>query len=297
MRYVIGVSGGVDSVVLLDMLVHYELKLPHYDELIVAHFDHGIRAESAGDAQFVRQLAGNYKLQFELGQAKLGIAASEDEARTARYNFLRQICKKYEAHLVLAHHQDDVVETMIINLSRGTSWRGLISLRSTNTVFRPLLDMTKDDLKKYAEQHHLEWVEDSTNIDQTYLRNYVRHTLIPAAQAKDGSFSHKMIEIYKQLSKLLPEIESALDSLVQPTRIDEQTYICSRYNLTMWPTDVASEYIYHVLTTLDSEWHPERQHILRALHFSKTAPPGRSLAICKGLNLQSQARHIEFKKH
>ncbi|HEX6258362.1 MAG TPA: tRNA lysidine(34) synthetase TilS, partial [Candidatus Saccharimonadales bacterium] len=122
--YVVAVSGGVDSIVLLDMLAG-QAGL----ELIVAHFDHGIRQDSTEDAEFVRAAAQRYSLPFELGQATLGPGASEEAARTARYSFLRSIAKKYQARIVTAHHADDVIETIAINVARGTGWRGLVSLR------------------------------------------------------------------------------------------------------------------------------------------------------------------------
>lgn len=131
-NYVIAVSGGVDSMVLLDALVHDRLtELTHYplstthSQLTIAHFDHGIREESAGDEQFVRKMAEQYGIRYESARVELGANASEEEARKARYKFLRQCCNKYHAQLVTAHHQDDVTETMIINLIRGTGWRGL----------------------------------------------------------------------------------------------------------------------------------------------------------------------------
>lgn len=297
MNYVVGVSGGVDSVVLLDMLAHNEIELAESGRIIVAHFDHGIRKESSGDAEFVQKLAEHHGFQFELGKAKLGEGASEEEARDMRYDFLRRCCKQYKAKLMLAHHRDDILETMIINLVRGTSWRGLVSLRSTDKVIRPLLQTSKAELVRRAEGHRLKWVEDATNTDETYLRNYIRHTLIPRAQAGDGSFSYRMFTIQKRLAKLRPKIESEVSQLIGPAKVSDASYICPRYSLVMWPADVSQEYVYQVLTTLNQNWHPQEHQIIRALHFAKTAQPGKILTIAKGLKLHSQKRHIEFIKH
>lgn len=296
MNYVIGVSGGVDSVALLAMVLRGEIVLPECEQVIVAHVDHGIREESANDAVFVQNLAAQYNLTFELGQAKLGPNASEDQARTVRYKFLRSCCKKYNAPLVLAHHRDDRLETMIINLIRGTSWRGLVSLRSTASTLRPLLTKSKNDLVTYAQAHHLTWVEDVTNTDQMYLRNYIRHTLVPTLQTKDGQFGHRMLQLQRATQALRPQIDSELALLAEATMISNNNYICSRYQLTMWPQNAASEYIYTVLTRLDPSWHPERQHIIRVLHFAKTAQPGRTMVVAKHLKIESKKRHLEFKK-
>ena len=104
-KFIIAVSGGVDSVVLLHMLM---AKKPDTITYIVAHFDHGIRDDSHDDAAFVAQLASNSHLTFELGEGSLGSEASEDLARVARYKYLRSIKDKYQAEkIITAHHQDD----------------------------------------------------------------------------------------------------------------------------------------------------------------------------------------------
>lgn len=171
MNYVIAVSGGVDSVVLLDMVVRDQLL--DYDQLIVAHFDHGIRSDSADDAEFVRQLAVLYGLPFETFREELGVDASEETARDRRYAFLRSVAKKYNAVIVTAHHADDVVESVVINIQRGTGWRGLAVMDSPG-VTRPLVSMRKAALIEYAIEHRLEWREDSTNSETKYLRNRLR---------------------------------------------------------------------------------------------------------------------------
>lgn len=174
-KYVVAVSGGVDSVVLLDMV----RQLPDV-KLVVAHFDHGIREDSAEDRRFVQRLAEKHSLPFVFGEGKLGIGASEDRARQARYEFFDQVQRAAGARaVVLAHHQDDAIETAIINLLRGTGRRGLSSLRERDGVMRPLLQVTKRQLQAYATANKLEWREDSTNQDTTYLRNYVRHKILP----------------------------------------------------------------------------------------------------------------------
>lgn len=170
MNYLVAVSGGVDSVVLLDMLSRSEHRL------IVAHVDHGIREDSAADARFVAALARKYQLPFVTTRFELGAGASEDQARTARYGFLREQATLLGAKIVTAHHQDDVIETIAINLQRGTGWRGL-AVMGGEEIVRPLLPMAKTDIYTYALRHHLEWVEDSTNQTDAYQRNRVRRRL------------------------------------------------------------------------------------------------------------------------
>src|SRR5690606_41547248 len=109
------VSGGIDSVVLLDMLSH----VPGL-KLVVTHFDHGIRPDSAQDAVFVEELAAHYGLPFETKRVELGTKASEELARRHRYAFLRDVAARYNAKIITAHHADDVIETVAINHIRGT---------------------------------------------------------------------------------------------------------------------------------------------------------------------------------
>lgn len=190
-KYIVAVSGGVDSVVLLDMLASraqvYNTpgietvlhNLPGY-QLTVAHFDHGIRTDSVEDRLFVQRLAEKYQMPYVYQRAELGSGTSEATARKARYEFLHKARQAARATaIVTAHHQDDVVETIIINWLRGTKSRGLSSLRSTSEIKRPLLGMTKKQIESYARLHALSWREDSTNDDESYTRNYVRKHYIP----------------------------------------------------------------------------------------------------------------------
>lgn len=295
MNYVVAVSGGVDSIVLLDMVALNEVQLPNSEQIIVAHFEHGIRDDSAEDAQFVEGRARHYGYRCEVGHGALGKNVSEEAAREARYTFLRQICKKYNATLVTAHHQDDMLETMIINLLRGTSWRGLASLQSSNYVFRPLLDISKRGLLEYAKRHSLQWREDSTNQDESYLRNYIRLTLIPRLTKTHPDFAKEMLAYNSAIATLKMKIRSELDCIVASTKRSETHFVCNRHKLIMWPYSVGTEYLYTVLTQLAPGWHPERHHVERALNFVKTAQNGSTLKVSKSLSIAVDEHHAEFQ--
>jgi len=167
MKYVLAVSGGVDSVVLLHMMSKVEEA-----DIVVAHFDHGIRDDSSDDAVFVGELAKKYGFEFVVKREELGKSASEELARDRRYAFLRDEAGRREAKIMTAHHADDAVETVAINSKRGTGWRGLAVLDSD--VIRPLLSMSKEHIIDYAKANNLDWHEDSTNSSDKYLRNRVR---------------------------------------------------------------------------------------------------------------------------
>jgi tRNA(Ile)-lysidine synthase len=195
-KYVVAVSGGVDSMVLLDLLVE-RLSVtgnrlwaadnqqlitddPSRVRLAVAHFDHGIRADSGEDRKLVQKTAKKYGLPFVYEEGKLGAKVSEAVAREARYDFLDRVKAEYgAAAIITAHHQDDLLETAILNLLRGTGRRGLTSLMDQPGIIRPLLGYTKTEILAYAQERQLQWREDSTNADDAYLRNYVRHQIVP----------------------------------------------------------------------------------------------------------------------
>ena len=200
----VAVSGGVDSMVLLDLL----RQMPKV-RLVVAHFDHGVRPDSASDRKLVARIAKAYNLPFVYAKGNLGPGASEALAREARYAFLRKVQAEQKAEAIItAHHQDDMLETAIMNLLRGTGRRGLSSLKSRKSLVRPLLDWTKKDIREYAEEHDLVWAEDSTNSDETYLRNYIRHNIL-SRFTKQGRES--LVRHMKQASKINEEIDELLD--------------------------------------------------------------------------------------
>ncbi len=265
--YIIAVSGGVDSVVLLDMLA----KRGGPEKYIVVHFDHGIRPNSSEDAKFVKQLATTYKLQLETGQGHLGPNSSEEEARRARYNFLFSVQKKHQAAKVItAHHQDDWLETAIINILRGTGHKGLSAIKANPNVSRPLLDMPKADIIKYAKKNNLQWVEDATNEDQSYLRNYVRKNLLPAFPAGSAQ-RDKLINILNQSVKDRQKINNIIATLyhniAKGREIDRGTFIGL-------PHGVSKE-ILLLWFKLNDVKQLDKQQIEKAASFSKTAAIGK----------------------
>jgi tRNA(Ile)-lysidine synthase len=209
-KYVVAVSGGVDSMVLLDLLRQKPAL-----ELIVAHFDHGMRDDSATDRLLVQQVAKSYGLPYGFAEGKLGANASEATARQARYAYLRQIMKEHDASAIsTAHHQDDLLETAILNLLRGTGRKGLSSLRSTAEIKRPLLKTSKAQITEYAEKNQLQWHEDSTNQDESYLRNYVRLRLLPRLATAE---KNQLLDIITKAAQTNQQLDNELSHLLPLT--------------------------------------------------------------------------------
>jgi tRNA(Ile)-lysidine synthase len=242
-KYIVAVSGGVDSVVLLDLLS--ALCLPHSAfQFAVAHFDHGIRPDSPKDAEFVKKLATKYKFQFELGQGNLGAGASEALARDKRYAFLKTIQKQYRANAIItAHHQDDAIETSIINLLRGTGRRGLTSLKNRDEILRPLLGFTKKQLISYATEHNLKWREDSTNEDTKYLRNKVRQEIVPKM---DAPSREKWLNILRQAEAHNQKLDTEINNLLHHG-LHKGQLVLNRQWFTMLPHAVAKEVLLTIL--------------------------------------------------
>lgn len=272
MKYIVAVSGGVDSVVLLDMM----RKLPGH-ELIVAHFDHGIRDDSAEDAKFVSLLAARHGLVYAGRREELGKNASEALARDRRYAFLRQLAAQHDARIVTAHHLDDLVETVAINLKRGTGWRGLAALDSD--VSRPLIDIPKQRLINYAQANGLTWHEDSTNATDAYLRNRVRR------KASDISpdIKRQLRALHSHQKQLKRDIEEETLQLIG----NGPEY--SRYLLTHVPQPVALECLRFITKGVLT-----RPQLLRLLLAVKTAAAGSVHEAGSGVKVRFSTRHFSL---
>lgn len=183
---VVALSGGADSTALLDLLT----SLPDYNlHLVVAHLNHCLRgADSDADEEFCRGVAARYDIPFESRRVDVMVAASEkrlnleDAGRRARIEFFAEIGVKYGATAVaLAHHADDQAETVLMRLLRGSGMTGLSGMAYKNArgYVRPLLDITRSEIEQYLNMRGLEWREDASNSDTIYLRNRIRHELLP----------------------------------------------------------------------------------------------------------------------
>lgn len=186
----VAVSGGVDSVVLLHLL----LRQIAPGKLRVLHFNHKLRGrQSDSDERFVRALAKKLKVKASFGKenvkqfARKNKLSLETAARHLRYDFFAQIAAKYKIrHLYLAHHSDDQVETFLQRLFRGTGVAGLTGMKPVTPrgkllLHRPLLGVSKKDLIEYARSHGLKWRDDPSNLRGEHNRNRVRHELLPLA--------------------------------------------------------------------------------------------------------------------
>lgn len=182
MKLILAISGGVDSMLMLDLLYDEAQFAGEEESLVVAHFDHGMRPSSKDDAEFVERLVKNdYRIEFRLGEGHLSPDASEAEAREARYKFLKGLADEYNGVIVTAHHINDLVESVAINMTRGTGWRGLAPF-SDDGIAHPFLgargqEMTRQMIVAKAAERGLRFRQDPTNNEPRYLRNRLREDI------------------------------------------------------------------------------------------------------------------------
>ena len=175
----VAVSGGADSMALLDLLTRLPCLSDH--PLVVAHVDHGIHPDSARTAELVRAAAAERRLPFVSTALELGAGTSETAARRARLAWLRATAREQGARwVVLAHHADDQHETTLMRFLRGSGPAGLAGMRGhAGMLLRPLLGIRRATLRRYATARGLTWWEDPANADRRHLRSWLRHVALP----------------------------------------------------------------------------------------------------------------------
>ena len=227
-RYLIGVSGGRDSVALLNLLVGFG-----YKKLVICHLDHQLRGASSGaDARFVERIAHEFGLDCEIASIDVGALAKrcklsiETAARFARFAFFVEVARRRRcSRIFLAHHADDLVETALLNLFRGASPGGIAAMHGTSvhrigktelTVIRPMLGVWRHEIDAYVAKRGLEFREDVTNRMLRSSRNKIRHRVLPNIEKQFGRAVRKTIW---RTAQIWSEEEALLDSLVSPQTI------------------------------------------------------------------------------
>jgi tRNA(Ile)-lysidine synthase len=188
-QYVIALSGGLDSTVLAHALAR--TRRQHGRRLVAVHVDHRLHAESAAWAEHCRKLAESLTIDFMIETADVDVSGGrglEAAARDARYSILARHVG-HKDWLLSAHHQDDQAETLLLNLLRGSGPAGMAGIGSLNRLAagwlaRPLIDVARGDLEQYAANERLAWVEDPSNEDERFDRNFLRHAVLPRLESR-----------------------------------------------------------------------------------------------------------------
>jgi tRNA(Ile)-lysidine synthase len=217
---VVAVSGGADSLCLLHLLQRICGPGKRYAQvdLHVAHLDHGLRPEiSAHEADIVAQIARSWNLGITVGRVDVPALARqehrslEDAARLARYRFLREVACGQP--IAVAHHQDDQVETLILHWLRGGGISSMIGLQPhQQDIIRPLLAVSRSDILAYCDRHGLKPLEDTSNADVRFLRNRIRHELLPMLEAINPNIRATLIRSAETIRVDAAWIESQVDA-------------------------------------------------------------------------------------
>jgi tRNA(Ile)-lysidine synthase len=213
-RVVVAVSGGADSVCLLDMLhtLRGELNI----DLGAAHFDHGLRpGEDEAETRFVRSLAESWGVPFETGKAPSGVSKArgslEENLREARYRFLEGVMERCSANrIALGHHLNDQAETVLMRLLRGSGPSGLAGIppQRGRRFIRPLIEVTRADIESYLLGRDIRYMTDPTNFEPRHLRNRIRLELIPVLE----TYQPRIVPLLGRMSEIMRQEAECLDS-------------------------------------------------------------------------------------
>ena len=277
---VIGLSGGPDSMCLLDILLKLKVDL----NIICAHINHNIRKESDEEQQLVEQYCKDKKVRFETIKFEKKSETedyTEQELREKRYNYFKIIIDKYQAkYLFTAHHGDDLIETILMRLTRGSNLKGYTGFltetdKGTYKIIKPLIYTTKMEIEEYNYERNIPFVTDATNELDHYTRNRYRHYVLPFLKEENPNvhlkylkFSKELYEYYEYVNKVVKqEIEnryhnkildikefSLLDKLIQRKIIEyilDDYYIDNLYLVSDKHVNIILDMIYNTKPNME----------------------------------------------
>ncbi len=292
-RLIVALSGGADSCALLDLLT----RLPGYDlHLVAAHLNHCLRgAESDGDEQFCRELAAGYGIPFESRRvdvkalAQAGGLNLEDAGRRARITFLDHVRQQHgAAAVVTAHHGDDQAETVLMRLLRGSGMAGLSGMRYNNRrgYLRPLLDVTRAQIEQHLVQEGLAWREDASNRDTDFLRNRIRHELLPLLEQYNPAIRQRLTSA----AAILADEERLLESQAEAAfaelfHKDKNQLACSIARLKAQPPALQRRILRLAYQQLTGNLEGlSREHIEAVRRLSESPRPNARLALPQNIS-------------
>ena len=251
---VVACSGGPDSMCLLDLVTKLkdELNL----NIIVAHVNHKLRIESEEEAKMVENYSTENNLIFELLEITDYINGnfSEEDARKRRYKFFNEVIEKYHATALLtAHHGDDLIETILMRLTRGSNLSGYIGIKEISQnekykTLRPLLSVTKDEIINYLKENNVPYRLDKTNQELKHTRNRYRHVVLPFLKKENPKvhekylkFSKELIEYDNFVNTYINDNKFIVDNSIVINKISGQTDFIKRKCLELLVKDIQSK--------------------------------------------------------
>lgn len=216
---VIGLSGGPDSMCLLDIT----LKLNKNINIVCAHINHNIREESSKELEFVKDYCQKRNVTLEVttfNKKSETTSYNEQQLREKRYQYFEQVIEKYQAkYLFTAHHGDDLIETILMRISRGSNLKGYAGFRVENPkigykIIKPLIYMTKDEITEYNENNKIPYVTDKTNEENNYTRNRYRHYVLSFLKNENPHIHLKYLKFSKELDKYYNYVDKEIKRIL-----------------------------------------------------------------------------------
>jgi tRNA(Ile)-lysidine synthase len=305
-KVLVGVSGGADSIALLHVL-HRFSEIQNYS-LIVAHINHLARGkDSDDDAGFVESVAEKLKLPFYLKKINVGVerlklkTSFQDAARIIRYQFFEETLQSVGGNrIALGHTGDDQVETILINILRGTGLKGLAGIPQVrDCIIRPFLEFYRNDLEMYLKENDISFREDSSNLDKKYLRSRIRHELIPHLETYNPSIK----KCLKEMSGIAREEDSFLSQTISDIfkqkieKDNKKNIIWDIEDFQSYPIALrqrlAREIFCHITGNMQAITAQHVQQIIKLFNSPKT---GKVLNIPRGVTVTCNYESVFFSK-
>lgn len=300
---VLALSGGADSVALLDALDL--LRRPFGFRLTAAHLDHGLREGSARDAAFCAALCAARGVPLSSARVDVRARAArergglEQAARRERHAFLRGVARtEGAAAIALAHTQDDQVETLLLRLLRGAGARGLAAMRPrAGELIRPLLGVSRAEVLAHLGERRLAWVEDPSNLDPAHRRNRVRHELLPYLEER---FNPAIRRVLARTAALLADeaahLRAEAEDLVAPFAPSPGDGLAlPRASLAAVSPALARAAVRVALAHVGGETGIGAGHVERVMRLARSSAPGRRVLLPGGRQARLGREHVFFE--
>lgn len=294
---IVGVSSGADSMALFHYLINN-----YKDKIICSHINHNIRKESIIEESYLKEYCKKHNIIFEsMTIDSYNENNFENEARKKRYSFYEKTLNKYNSkYLFLAHHADDLIETVLMKIVRGSNINGYAGIKKISKIknyyiVRPFLDYTKNDLLEYIKNNNIKYYEDITNNDINYTRNRFRHKIIPILKQEDKLIHKKFIKY----SNTLLEYNDYINYEVRKNL--ERIYINNKLNIDKF-NKLHPFMKKNILYTILNDIYENKENIVKEKHINnifdliENNKPNLSLVLPKNIYVIKEYKDLKFSK-
>ena len=295
---VIGVSAGPDSMALLNITITECNK-----KIVCAHINHNVRKESNTEETYLKEYCKDNNIIFESHKiTSYNEKNFENEARKKRYAFYEKILKKYNSHtLLLAHHGDDLIETVLMKISRGSNLEGYAGIKTYSKVkdyiiIRPLLNITKDEIIKYNKNHNIKYYVDNTNDDITYTRNRIRKNILPLLKKENKNIHENFLNYSNTLQEYYNYVEDVTKEKINKI-VNDNIIDINKFNKEH--PFIQKNIIFYILSEIYNNKSNiiKNKHIEDILKLITNKKPNLKLHLPNNLEVIKEYNHILFKKN